>query len=74
MSEQPITAGEPAEHVQFATSLLLPGIVDPPVGSAFEYTAPAAGQRFRVTVTEVPGWSAEMDRELAEVTGSEATS
>jgi hypothetical protein len=46
-------------------------IADPEHGDTFEMTAPATGQRFRVTVAEIPGWSDQMDRELAEVTGTE---
>jgi hypothetical protein len=43
-------------------------IADPQHAGAFELTAPATGQRFRVIVNEVAGWSDRMDRELAEVT------
>ena len=74
---QPITGDELAGAVRRAINLYFhhepePGrsVADPVAGAAFELTAPSTGQRFRVTVEEVPGWSDQMDRKLAAVTGS----
>lgn len=49
-------------------------IAEAPHGAAFEFTAPATGQRFRAVITEAPPWSEQMDRELEEVTGKAAQS
>jgi hypothetical protein len=67
----PLTIADMAGAVQLGTNILLAGIADDPQDGAFEMTAPATGQRFRVTVTEIPGWSEQMDRELAQIAGSE---
>lgn len=68
----PIAADEMAVIVQRAVNWRLPRIAETPQGGAFEMTAPATGQRFRVTVAEIPGWSDRMDTELAEALTEEA--
>jgi hypothetical protein len=45
-------------------------LADAPVGASFELTAPATGQRFRVTVTEVPAGEA-VDAAIAAFCGGE---
>lgn len=67
----PLTVADMAGTVQHAVNFWLAGIADDPRDGAFEMTAPATGQRFRVTVEEVPSWSEQMDRELAQVAGTE---
>jgi len=69
MSADLISAAEMAGIIRRTLNVVLSGIADSPDGASFELTAPATGQRFRVTVAEVPGWSARMDAELGEVTG-----
>jgi len=68
----PIAAAEVAAIVQRAVNWRLPQVAETPQGAAFEMTARATGQRFRVTVAEVPGWSDQMDKALAEIAGTEA--
>jgi len=70
----PISDAEMAGYVQRAVNLLFPEIAEMPHAGAFEMTASATGQRFRVTVAEVDGWSDQMERELEVITGSEAPS
>jgi hypothetical protein len=70
----PITVTAIAAIVRLALNSRLEGIADAPEGGAFELTTAATGQRFRVAVTEVPAWSDRMDRELSELTGTEAAS
>lgn len=60
----PLTVATITDAVQNAFNLLFAGIADEPRGGTFELTAPTTGQRFRVTVAEVPGWSGQMDDEL----------
>jgi hypothetical protein len=43
-------------------------IAEPPQGASFEFVAPSTGQRFRVTVAEVGGWSDRMEAGLTAVT------
>ena len=74
MSTGPIGADEMAGILQRIVSNMLCDIADPQHGGAFEMTAPATGQRFRVAVTEVPGWSEQMDQELAQAAGTEPQS
>ena len=62
----PITVPEMTAIVQRLVNLGMAGIADEARSGTFEMTAPATGQRFRVTVEEVPGWSEQMDAELAE--------
>ena len=71
MSTDPISTDEMAGIVRRAVNWVLSGTADDPQDGAFEMTSPATGQRFRVTVTEVPGWSEQMDLELAQVAGTE---
>jgi hypothetical protein len=56
MSESaPISGEEMAGLIQKAVNdRFRLDIADPPRDSSFELTAPATGQRFRVTVTEAP--------------------
>ncbi len=70
----PLTIADMAGTVQHAVNFWLAGVADDPQGGAFELTAPATGQRFRVTVEEVPGWSEQMDRGLAQAAGTEQQS
>jgi len=67
----PITAAEMAAILGRTVNATLAGICDEPDGESFELTAPATGQRFRVTVAEVAPWSDQVDRELREVTRDE---
>ena len=67
----PITVPEMTAIVRRLVNLGLPEIAETPDDEAFEMTASATGQRFRVTVAEIPGWSDQIDRELAELTGTE---
>jgi hypothetical protein len=67
----PLTVTDMTGFVQHGVNILFPGIADDPHDGAFELTAPATGQRFRVAVTEVPAWSDQMDRELAQIAGTE---
>ena len=69
-----ITADEMADHVRRGVNWLFPDIADAVHDGAFEMTALATGQRFRVTVAEVDGWSDAMDAELSELTGTEQPS
>jgi hypothetical protein len=69
-----LTAADVAGAIQIGANILLGGLADDPQDGTFELTSPATGQRFRVTVTEVPAWSEQMDQELQEVIGAEATS
>jgi hypothetical protein len=69
-----LTAADIAGAVQLGTNILLAGIADDPQDGTFELTSPATGQRFRVTVTEVPAWSEQMDLELAQLAGTEQQS
>lgn len=70
----PITAGEMAGNVQMAVNLLFPDVADAPHDMSFEFTTPATGQRFRVTVAEIPAWSEQLDSELEEVIRTETAS
>ena len=71
----PISADEMAGHVRGMVNIVLGSeVADPQRDGVFEMTSAATGQRFRVAVTEVPGWSEQMDRELAQLAGSEPTS
>ena len=63
----PISDGEMAAILRRAVNVIFPAVADVPDGPAFEMTAPATGQRFRVAVTEVAAWSGQVDRELGEV-------
>jgi hypothetical protein len=69
----PITAAEMAVILGRTINATLAGICDAPDGESFELTAPATGQRFRVTVAEVSPWSDQVDRELREVTREDGT-
>jgi hypothetical protein len=70
---EPFTVTDITAIIQRAVNSRIPGIADAPESAAFEMTAAATGQRFRVNVTEVPRWSPAMDRELSELTGTEAS-
>ena len=52
----PIAVAGVARAVQRAVNWWLPQVAETPQDGAFEMTAPTTGQRFRVTVAEVPGW------------------
>lgn len=49
----PISAEEMAEHVRVIVNGALPGVAVTAAGAHFEMTAPATGQRYRVTVEEI---------------------
>jgi len=70
----PISDAEMAVYVQRAVNLLFPEIAEMPHAGAFEMTASATGQRFRVTVAEVDDWSDQVEQELSEVIRAEAAS
>jgi len=70
MTDQPpLTAEYMAEAVRRGVNLLLPGVPEDVQVTAFEMTAPATGQRFRVTVEEIPAWTEGMDADLARIAG-----
>ena len=68
----PVGPGEMTGLIRDVVDIALPGTTDPPSGSAFELTAPATGQRFRVTVQEIPAWTPGMEQELEAITRSAA--
>jgi hypothetical protein len=54
-ADAPVTAGEMAQMMQQVVNLVMNNdIAEFPHGDSFEITAPATGQQFRVTVTEIP--------------------
>jgi hypothetical protein len=64
----PITVAEMAGLLQRTVNAgFAADIAYAPDDNSFEMIAPATGQRFRITVEEVPAWTDAMDRELERV-------
>jgi hypothetical protein len=67
--EAPISNAEMAGMLQQVLNIAFgrSSIADAPRGSSFELTAPATGQRFRLTIAEVPADEA-VDAAIAAIT------